>query len=309
MPSLRALPLAAVVAGLAAGCGANPSAPVSPSAAIDTTSPYPLDRGASAPGAPATYKELPLSLADNGEPAVHAVDGLIGMVCIGMSNAAQECADFVQRRQTTLQSAINPEVVVVNCAVGGRAIEDWIDPASDAVLWDACIGTRLPAAGLSLRHVKVVYHKAANEHTTLAGGAPRPAYPDPQSDWFRFRDNLGAFAARVRAKFPAVEAVYTSSRSYGGFAGSAARGEPLSYEEGLALDAWLRANPRVDGAWYGWGPYLWAPDCATGIRNGSEVCYVREDYVADGVHPARGALDKVTAMLHARLLRHGWYRR
>jgi hypothetical protein len=106
-----------------------------------------------------------------------------------------------------------------------------------------------------------------------------------------------------------VQAVYTSSRSYGGFAGSVGRGEPLSYEEGHALNAWLRDNRTVDGVWYGWGPYLWAPECATGMTNRGGVCYVREDYVADGVHPNEGARAKVSGLLHARLLREAWYRR
>jgi len=53
--------------------------------------------------------------------------------------------------------------------------------------------------------------------------------------------------------------VYTSSRCFGGYAGNAGRGEPLSYEEGHALNTWLRDNPAVGGVWYGWGPYLWAP--------------------------------------------------
>jgi hypothetical protein len=240
---------------------------------------------------------------------VEPVDGLIGLVCVGMSNANQECADFAQKRRTTLAAEINPEVVVVNCAVGGHAIEDWIDPAFDATLWDACSEARLRAAGLAPRHARVVYHKAADEYTTLPGSGPRPPYPDPESDYFRFLQNLQAFAARVRQKLPAVQAVYTTSRSYGGFAGSPGRGEPLSYEEGLALDSWLRANRTLGGAWQGWGPYIWAPDCASGVTNGSGACYVRSDYVADGVHPSRGALDKVSAMIHARLLRHAWYRR
>jgi hypothetical protein len=53
--------------------------------------------------------------------------------------------------------------------------------------------------------------------------------------------------------------------------------------------------------WFGWGPYLWAPDCAVGISNGSGVCYRRTDYQADGVHPAAGALEQVSTMLHERL--------
>jgi hypothetical protein len=274
----------------------------------DTQLPFPIDR-ARAPGEPATYKGLPLRLTDTGAPTVTAVDGLVGVVCVGMSNASQECADFIGRVTTVYAAAVNPSVRVVNCAVGGHAIERWIDTLYDATLWDDCIARKVPAAGLRPDQVRVLYHKAANQFTTGAGGAALPPYPAAGSDYENFVRNLGAFAGRVRAKFPAVQAVYTSSRSYGGFAGSVARGEPLSYEEGHALNTWLRDHTAVQGVWYGWGPYLWAPACGTGPTNGGGVCYDRADYVGDGVHPSASGTAKMSALLHARLLREAWYRR
>ncbi|MDH5234123.1 MAG: hypothetical protein OEW77_04125 [Gemmatimonadota bacterium] len=279
-----------------------------PAGLADTDQPFPLDR-ASAAGEPATYKGLPLRLTDTGAPAVTAVDGLVGVVCVGMSNANQECADFIGRVTTEYAAAVDPSVRVVNCAVGGHAIERWIDTLYDATLWDDCVARKLPAAGLRLDQVRVLYHKAADQFTTGAGGAALPVYPAAGSDYENFGRNLDAFAGRVRAKFPAVQAVYTSSRSYGGFAGSAGRGEPLSYEEGHALNGWLRDHAAVEGVWYGWGPYLWAPACGGGPTNGGGVCYDRADYVSDGVHPSASGTAKMSALLHARLLREAWYRR
>jgi hypothetical protein len=283
--------------------------PAEPPPGLDVTEPFPIDRGDDGVGTPGSYKGLWLRLASTGTPVVTAVDGIIGVVCIGMSNASQECGDFITRLGGEYAAEINPAVRVVNCAVGGHAIEKWIDPAFDGTLWDACIDHRLAAAGLRLDQVRVIYHKAANQFTTAAGGAPLPGYPATGSDYQNFLDNLSGFAARVKTEFPAVQAVYTSSRSYGGFAGSQGRSEPLSYEEGHALNTWLRDNPAVDGAWYGWGPYLWAPACDTGITNKGGACYDRQDYVADGVHPAASGQAKVSAMIHARLLREEWYRR
>jgi hypothetical protein len=240
---------------------------------------------------------------------VTAVGGVIGLVCIGMSNANQECADFISRVAGEFSAEVNPAVRVVNCAVGGHAIERWNDPAEDSNLWDACIATRLPAAGVRPDQVRVLYHKAANQFTVGPGGSPLPLFPAPGSDYENFLRNLETFASRVRSKFPSVQAVYSSSRSTGAFAGGASRGEPLSYEEGHALNVWLTDNRVVDGVWYGWGPYLWAPDCATGVTNGSGVCYDLSDFVADGVHPAAGARAKISRMLHERLLEEPWYRR
>jgi hypothetical protein len=274
----------------------------------DTALPFPIDRGDDGSFTPGTYKGLPLRLTASNEPVVTAVDGLIGVVCIGMSNGNQECTDYQSRVLGEYSTQVNAAVRVVNCAVGGHAIERWNDPADDADLWDRCIGQRIPAAGLRPDQVRVVWHKAANQFTTGPGGTPLPTYPDPGSDYEAFVDNLSVFASRLAGKLPSVQAVYTSSRSYGGYAGNPGRGEPLSYEEGHALNQWLASNAAVGGVWYGWGPYIWAPACTSGITNASGVCYDREDYVTDGVHPSPSGRAKVSQMLHDHFRRHAWYR-
>ena len=237
------------------------------------------------------------------------MDGVIGVVCIGMSNAFLECGDFIHKwEEGTFGRKINLQVRFVNCAVGGRAIEYWNNPEIDEHLWDACIQRKIPEAGLRPDQIRVIWHKAADMFPFDQSGALLPLYPDLRSDYFRFYENLSTFAARVKGKFPSVQAVYVSSRSYGGYSTVPERGEPLSYEEGLALNQWLKDHSSVDGIWYGWGPYLWAPDCSTGVTNASGVCYVREDYQADGVHPAQGASDKISSMMHAWFHKYDWYR-
>jgi hypothetical protein len=307
-PALAVAGLVATAACSATRISGGPD-PAEPPPGLDVVQPYPIDRGDEGTNTPGTYKGLWLRPVTTGPAVVSPVDGVVGVVCIGMSNANQECGDFITRRNDQYASEINPAVRVINCAVGGHAIEKWIDPAFDATLWDACISNRLAAAGVRLDQVRVIYHKAANQFTTAGGGAPLPTYPANGSDYQNFLDHLSQFAARVKTEFPAVQAVYTSSRSYGGFAGNQGRGEPLSYEEGHALNSWLRDNASVSGVWYGWGPYLWAPACDTGNTNKGGICYDRQDYVADGVHPAATGRAKVSALLHARLLQEGWYRR
>jgi hypothetical protein len=268
----------------------------------DTSVPYPIDMGDAGAQTPGSYKGLPLRLTDNGTPAITPVGGVIGMVCIGMSNATQECSDFIGKLSKGLLTGKNASVKVVDCAVGGNAIESWSTPGNDGPLWDACIGTKLPNAGLTPSQVRVVYHKAAKQFTIV-----NPVYPASGSDYFAFYDDLSTFATRVKEEFPSLQAVYTTSRSYGGFSTKPNRGEPLSYEEGHALNTWLADHPAHSGVWHGWGPYIWAPDCATGIQNASGVCYVKSDYQADGIHPAQAARDKISAMIHARFLQEPWY--
>jgi hypothetical protein len=274
----------------------------------DVADPFPIDRGDDGAHTPGTYKGLWLRLSANDEPVITPIDEVIGLVCVGMSNASQECGEFATQVRGAWAAEVNPRVRVANCAVGGHAIERWIDFAFDDRLWDACVNLRLPQAGIRPDQVRVLYHKAANQFTVGQNNTPLPLFPAAGSDYARFLDNLGRFAARVPVMFASVQAVYTSSRSYGGYAGNAARGEPLSYEEGHALNRWLRDNRSVAGVWYGWGPYIWAPDCGAGT-NGSGMCYVRGDYVADGVHPSPAGQLKIARAIHERFLTHAWYRR
>lgn len=274
----------------------------------DVSTPFPIDRGDNRTFFVA-YQGLRLGLVDNGEPPVTPVDGIIGVVCVGMSNGNQECNDFIERLDSgEYAGQINPAVRFANCAVGSHAIERWIDPAFDATLWDACLATKIGMRGIRADQVRVIWHKAADQFTTASRGEIPVTYPDPASNYFVFYDNLTRFAQRLRAKMPSVQAVYTSSRSYGGFARRLDRSEPRSYEEGLALNAWLAAFPAFGGAWYGWGPYIWAPECASGQTNRSGECYAREDFGPDGVHPTESGEAKVSRMLHLRLGQEDWYR-
>lgn len=305
---LRTIPLAAL---LVAACQGAPSESATTPAAVprDTAAPYPIHAPAGG-GGPATYKQLPLRLTLRAGPTVTPVSGVIGVVCVGMSNANQECARLIAATDAGGPWAAEkaPNVRLVNCAVGSHAIERWIDPAFDAVLWRDCVDRKLAARGVRVEQVRVVLHKAANQFGLGPNGTPLPLYPAAGSNFLALERHLDAFAARVRTVFPAVQAVYTSSRSYGGYTPRSDRGEPQSYEEGHALNRWLADHAAVDGVWHGWWGYLWAPDCGTGVRNGSGVCYERTDFVDDAVHPSAAGEIKIARIQHDRLRQEAWYR-
>ena len=291
----------------------------------NTVSPFAVDRGLEGTDTPGTYKGLPLRLYSTGEPTVTPVRGVIGVVCIGMSNSYRECNHYIDTYFAggTPDGSISSQVRIANCAVGGSAIERWV--SGDDKTWDPCLigangqPSHIQRAGFELDQVRVIYHKAANQFTADPNDSnlPLPAYPDPNSDYQNFYENLEAFADKAIQKIPNLQAVYTSSRIYGGFSTRPSRNEPLSYEEGHALNSWLadRIGPTGlrDDVWFGWGPYIWAGACESGESEGgpnanaSGVCYEQADMASDGMHPGAGAQQKITRMIHERWLRSPWY--
>jgi hypothetical protein len=288
----------------------SPPTPLPPGAPADTAALHAIDAGGR-DGAPSTYRGLPLALVQRPTPPITAVDGVIGVVCVGMSNAAQECTRLIAATAVggPWHSEVAPNVRIVNCAVGGHALERWNDPAYDAPLWRDCIDRKLGARGVRLDQVRVILHKAAHQFGVGPGGAPLPLLPEATSNYARFQSSLSSFALRVPEWFPAVQAVYTSSRSFGGFTTRWERGDPQAYDEGHALNTWLAQHTGVDGIWYGWWGYLWAPACTSGRRNGSGICYDRSDYQADAVHPTAAGEIKIARLQHDRLRQEAWYAR
>lgn len=272
----------------------------------DVEEPFPIDRGDDGLTTPGKYKGLWLRMVNNGTPLVEPVEGRIGVVCIGMSDPATECGDYIARINSHWIGDVASEVVVLNCGRPGAGIEDWLNAEHDWNLWGACLNVLLPYIPIRRDQIRVVYHTAANRQTTRADGTPLPTYPHPESDYQNLYDNLDTFAERVTTFFPNVQAVYTSSRNYAGFAGG---GEPLSYEEGHAVNSWLGQNSMVNGVWYGWGAYAWAPDCASEVMNGGGICYNQTDFDEGGLHSSPVGRGKVSWLIHHRLLLEGWYRR
>ena len=273
--------------------------------------PFPTDRGDDGARMPGKYKGLWLRLADNGSPSVIPLDEdeVVGVVCIEMSDASGECADFIARITSHWASEVASAVRWVNCSRSEFGIEHWIDPAYDTDLWDVCLQEAIPYLSLRTEQIRVAYHQAANRRTAYAAGTPRPAYPGPDSNYDALYRNLTAFSERMRSFFPNLQAVYVSSRSYGGFATEGGRSEPLNYEEGHAVNSWLEAHPRVHGVWYVWGAYSWAPPCPTGIFNGAGICYTRSDFTPGGESLSAAGRGKISWQTHRRLLLEAWYRR
>jgi len=248
------------------------------------------------------YFGLSGGLADNGTPTVTETNGRIVIIAISMSNGKLEFDRFIDLYED--HPDVAQTIGLVNCARGGNALERWLEKQS---LWDEC-RDRVIAAGFTPDQVKVVWAKDADQFTDHGR-----TLPDPGADYYDLVANISDLSERIGQEFPSVQAVFHSSRIYAGYVMESrqpARGEPISYEGGLAVNAVIerwKAGELPDAPWIGWGPYLWANGTTP---NGSGLFWIPEDFRDGGldVHPADPGQTKVADALQSFFMRFGWYR-
>lgn len=229
-------------------------------------------------------------LDTNGRPATN---GTIALISISMSNATQEFSRFKELAdQDPKKSA---RVTVVDCAQGGQAMAQWVDPQGRA--WMEA-DRRLEAARVSPNQVQVVWVKLANVRPT---GELSAHGRQLQADTLNVLQN-------AKARFPNLRIAYLGSRIYGGWATTPLNPEPFAYEGAFAVrwliqdqitrDARLNYDPArgsVNAPVLLWGPYLWAD--GTTPRTSDGLIYERADLAADGTHPSERGRQKVADLL------------
>jgi hypothetical protein len=203
-------------------------------------------------------------LDTEGKPSA---DGKIVLLGIGFSNTVQVYSGFMQA--AAADKGINPQVVLVNGAVGGMSANMIQDPdqGRGKQYWET-VDEKLKAAGVSRAQVQVIWLKETNP-APHEGGFPKYTQT--------LQGELTRIVQVIANRFPSVKMVYLSSRTFGGWAiaqpGRAAPGnsEPYSYETGFAvkwlIEQQLKGDPalnfdpargEVKAPWLSWGPYLWA---------------------------------------------------
>src|SRR5262245_55438769 len=85
-------------------------------------------------------------------------DGQIGFVSISMSNATMEFSTF--KRLADADAGKSARVAIVDCAQGGQAMAEWVDP--QAAPWKEA-SRRLAAANVAPEQVQVAWIKLANK--------------------------------------------------------------------------------------------------------------------------------------------------
>lgn len=220
-----------------------------------------------------------------------AADGRIGFVSISMSNATQEFSMFKQLADA--DKAKGSLVTIVDCAQGGQAMAEWVDPRARP--WQEA-ERRLAAAKISPLQVQVAWIKLANK-------GPRG---DLEEHGRQLEQDTLAVIHNAKAKFPNLQVAYLSSRIYGGYSSGALNPEPYAYESAFPA-RWL-IQRQIQGekalAFTGdkpqapvllWGPYLWADGITP--RQADKLTYERSDLAGDGTHPSPAGRLKVANVM------------
>ncbi len=234
-----------------------------------------------------------------------AKDGRIAFVSISMSNATQEFSKFKQIADA--DQSKSPLVTIVDCAQGGQAMAEWVDP--NARPWTEA-ERRLTAAGISAAQVQVAWIKLANK-------GPRG---DLAEHGRKLEKDTLAVIQNAKAKFPNLKVVYLSSRIYGGYSGGSLNPEPYAYEGAFAVRWLIQRQIKGDKelAFTGekpvapvllWGPYLWADGVTPRKTDG--LVYERSDLGPDGTHPSEAGREKVAKQIlefcKTDVLAKGWF--
>lgn len=251
-------------------------------------------------------------LDTNGNPSA---SGRIVLLSIGMSNVTQEfCAGagYVQCDAWSFmgQAAADPQVdrqrlIIVNGARGGQAAASWTSPASAE--YERVRTQGLAPLGLSEHQVQVVWTKMANPQ-------PRASLPATDADALVLTRQLGDILRALRSRYPNIQQVFFSSRTYAGYATTTLNPEPYAYETGFAHKWAIEAqimqlrgqqpaahintgslDYRTVAPWIAWGPYLWAEGPERPRADG--FFWTRDDFASDGTHPSTSGRQKVGQQL------------
>jgi hypothetical protein len=214
-------------------------------------------------------------LGADGQPAPN---GKIVLVSLGMSNTTQEFSTFKRIADADARKAGN--VVIVDCAQGGRTAQAW---ATGDQPWEEAL-RRIEAAGVTPAQVQVMWLKQAN-------AGPSGGFPAATD---QLRDDVRTDLQRARAKYPNLRLVFLSSRIYAGYATTGLNPEPYAYEGAFAMREVIRTQP-ADGPMLLWGPYLWTAGEKGRALDGLK--WLKEDCGPDGTHPSPSGQAKVAQLL------------
>lgn len=225
---------------------------------------------------------------------IDPINGVWVLLSVGMSNCTQEFTTFMSG--LVGDTTLHPRLRIVDGAQGGQtAAKIQYDTAS---FWTT-VDTRLATAGFSRKQVQAIWMKEAD----ASPSSPFPGHTNI------LRDEFIKIAQVIQNRFPNVKQMFTSSRTYAGYATTALNPEPYAYESAFAvrwfIEAQITGNDSVNfnsasgpvtSPWLAWGPYLWADGVIP--RALDSLQWLCSDFlVADGTHPEAPGRLKVANLL------------
>jgi hypothetical protein len=266
---------------------------------------------------PSAHVAVGVARAKNISPlnanGIRSASGKIVLLSIGMSNTSHEfcgtditvsCWAETFMGQAAVDPAVNKSTLtIVNGAQGGMDAQYWTSPT--AATFDVVRDDRLKKLGVTERQVQVVWLKEAD-------AGPHFQLPEVNADAYALETRLGSIVRALKARYPNLQQVFVTSRSYAGYATSTLNPEPYAYESGFSVK-WLiqaqidqmRSGSVADtragdlnydnvAPWIAWGPYPWA----NGTKARSDgLQWQPADFMIDGTHPSASGRAKIGAML------------
>ena len=229
----------------------------------------------------------------NAEGNIDEANGKIVWIAIGNSNTTMETTTFINMFKD--DQRLNPKLVLLDLAFGGKGIPNQIDPDTD--YWKMAM-ERLAQNRITPEQVQVIWFK-----TTL----PNPNDTVPGNHAIDTLKNLIIQSIHtICKKFPNTKLLYQTSRTYAGYATQKANPEPYAWLTGFSVKrmiedqlkgvpdlAWKGANAKVP--WMAWGPYIWTNGMTP--RKSDGLVWEPDDTTEDGFHPATTGKEKVAKMM------------
>jgi hypothetical protein len=247
----------------------------------------------------------------NASGQVDNANGKIVLVSIGMSNTTQEWAvgDNVThdstrafRYRATSDPALNPQMVVIDCAQGGRDVVNW-SSLSDPT-WATAIqrvtNTIVDGQHITTNQVQIAWVKLALRHAPAYGSFPIHVQ--------QFQNYLERTIRNVKTVFPNIKMAFVSTRTRS-YSNSMTdlNPEPYAYETGFGVkwmiqkqingDPSLRfSGPNAVAPYLSWGPYFWIDGQN---RRSDGAIWNCNDLISDFTHPSFSGVYKVSSQLLA----------
>ena len=265
---------------------------------------------------PTAHLNAGLQIAGNLRPLnaagqVDDTNGKIVMVSVGMSNTTQEWAsgddvthDFTRafKYRATNDPALNPRMVVIDCAQGGRDVVDWSNLSDPA--WPTAIqrvrNTIISGQPITTNQVQIAWVKLALRHPGSYGSFPTHVQ--------QFQNYLEMTVRNIKTAFPNVKMAFVSTRtrSYSNSMASL-NPEPYAYETGFGVKWMIQKQINGDPSlqfsglnavapYFSWGPYFWIDG---ENRRSDGAIWNCDDLITDFTHPSSNGVYKVSSQLLA----------